>query len=953
MLAFGAPVTVYAKWIDERFFIWGEHRGFAIEAERLKRLLFAWHEPTYYGTFVDCVETEGKEGIAISAEDAVDFFAQPTWTESVEIRWGDTAQTVIEAASVIREALETARIVPDFQAWKAGSWGWKLRDGYRTDEAARCRALPFWDDWLRRVMENRTGGYRPALRLLERFKPGGEDGTADGDWPAELWASEEEWLRDIGWIPDETPFRVCLQLQEPDLDTSWSLRVALQDRNRPDRVIPCGPTGQPDETALPDDWRPHTGRIRPVIEKWMRLIPWLRDPAGHIRTRLGPAEAWDFLTDKSLLLAELGFTVLLPPWWHKLRRTKPKMKAQMRPTAGPLAESLFGLDQIIRFDWKLAIGDHELDEDEFRRLVDENVPLVRVRGDWVLLDAEALTQIRQLLRRVRRKNGLSFREVLAMELAESGAIEPDNGENERPEAALRMEIELHEHLRRFIRQLQRTQSIPLVDPPSSFHGTLRRYQVVGVSWLMFLRRFGLGACLADDMGLGKTIQWITYLLLVKERERPTAPALIICPTSVLGNWQKELERFAPSLNVRLHYGPNRKKGESFAASIEGCDLVLTSYALCHLDAEELGSVHWSSVCLDEAQNIKNAHTKQAAAVRKLSADHRIAMTGTPVENRLTELWSIFDFINPGYLGSLRDFTQRFAQAVERSREPDAVSQVRRLVQPFLLRRTKHDPAVELDLPDKIESKTYVPLTIEQAALYEQCVQDLFERLEKLKTMERRGAILAALTRLKQICDHPALVTKETSVAGAESRSGKTERLLEMVRELRRKGDRCLVFTQFVEMGRLLRHMLERDIGEPVLFLHGGTPKAERDRMIARFQGESADTREPCGIMILSLKAGGVGLNLTAANHVFHFDRWWNPAVENQATDRAYRIGQTKHVHVHKFVTLGTLEERIDEMIEQKLELSRRIVGSGEGWITELSASELRELFALRREWMAT
>ncbi|MCL6459708.1 MAG: DEAD/DEAH box helicase, partial [Gorillibacterium sp.] len=338
------------------------------------------------------------------------------------------------------------------------------------------------------------------------------------------------------------------------------------------------------------------------------------------------------------------------------------------------------------------------------------------------------------------------------------------------------------------------------------------------------------------------------------------------------------------------------------------------------------------------------------AIRRLEGGHRIAMTGTPIENRLTELWSIFDFLNPGYLGPLREFNRTYVQAIERTGDREPLERVQRLIKPFMLRREKKDPTILLDLPEKSEGKVYVSLTTEQASLYENHIRDMFDRLESLSAMERRGMILASLTRLKQVCDHPTLLLKDER-SSWRGRSSKVERLLDMVRELRSEGDRCLIFTQFVEAGHLLERALREQLGENTQFLHGGTSKAARDAMIDRFQDETLPDAERPGVFLLSLKAGGIGLNLTAANHVFHFDRWWNPAVENQATDRAYRIGQTRHVQVHKFVTLGTLEERIDEMLERKLALSNQIVSSSENWITELSTNDLRELFRLRREWI--
>lgn len=957
-------IIVHVKWIASGAFLLSANYGkYPIDATSVKHLLLAWHEPSFYGTLAECLQLNDREGVLLPAAEAPDYFVSPSWNGHPTIRWSEEAKPLAELSLLLQEALKEDRIIPDFMKWKAGDWGWKLKDKPAETAGDRGEEIvypPFWDEWLQRLMEERYPD-RDIVRL------GRERRDHAAERPMHLWTSEEDWLVAVGWLPDDTPFRPALRLSEPDSEEeemTWSLAIVLQDRSNPERLIECDASARP-IGAYPAEWEPYLPRIVQSASIWTAAVPWLKDDdtdsleapdssRALIRSAIDYTEAWDFLTDKSLVLAELGQRVLLPAWWEKLRKSKPRLKAKLRPGYGsPTGESLFGLNRIVQFDWRMAVGDDELAEEEFRHLVDSNRQLVRIRGRWVLLDAAVLQQVQQWIKQVRKKKGLTLRDVLEMHLLGPQDVQPDDGDPQEAADTLRLEVELNEHLHAFLRQLKQAQTIPSLEPPAGFQGSLRHYQVLGASWLLFLRRFGLGGCLADDMGLGKTIQWITYLLAVKERDRPEAPSLLICPTSVLGNWQKELERFAPTLRVKLHYGPNRAKAESFADSVRDCDLVLTSYALAHLDEAELNSVRWSSLCLDEAQNIKNAYTKQATSIRKLEADHRIAMTGTPIENRLTELWSIFDFINPGYLGNQRSFVQRYVRGIEKTNNRELISQVQRLTQPFLLRRVKSDPAIELDLPEKMESKTYVSLTVEQATLYENVINDLFERLDKLPPMERRGLILASLTKLKQICNHPATYTKEGGVAAnmdRRPRSLKVERLLDMVRELRLEGDRCLIFTQFVEMGNLLQRVLERELKEDVMFLHGGTPKAHRDRMIARFQEAESPLNEN-GIFLLSLKAGGIGLNLTAANHVFHVDRWWNPAVENQATDRAFRIGQTKKVQVHKFVTLGTLEERIDEMIERKKTLSSQIVGNGEQWITELSTDQLKELFTLRRKWI--
>jgi SNF2 family DNA or RNA helicase len=413
--------------------------------------------------------------------------------------------------------------------------------------------------------------------------------------------------------------------------------------------------------------------------------------------------------------------------------------------------------------------------------------------------------------------------------------------------------------------------------------------------------------------------------------------------SVVGNWQRETERFAPSLKVMVHHGVERLSGRTFAEAVKKHDIVITTYALAHRDEEYLSGIEWESIVLDEAQNIKNVETKQTQAIRRLTARQKVALTGTPLENRLSELWSIIDFLNPAYLRSARDFRTKFAIPVEKYRDADRAETLKRLIQPFVLRRLKTDKTIIKDLPEKMEMKVFCNLTREQATLYEAVVKEMLEKIEEAEGIERRGLVLATLMKLKQVCNHPAHFLRDGS--RLPGRSGKLARLEEMFEEALTEGDKALVFTQFAEMGGMLRSHLQETFGCEILFLHGGTPKKQRDAMVQRFQEE----RRGPPLLILSLKAGGVGLNLMAANHVFHFDRWWNPAVENQATDRAFRIGQQKNVQVHKFVCVGTVEERIDQMIEQKKELADRIVGAGEEWITEMSTTQLKELFALNRE----
>nr|MBF6632995.1 DEAD/DEAH box helicase [Planococcus sp. (in: firmicutes)] len=455
-----------------------------------------------------------------------------------------------------------------------------------------------------------------------------------------------------------------------------------------------------------------------------------------------------------------------------------------------------------------------------------------------------------------------------------------------------------------------------------------------------MREEGFGLCLADDMGLGKTVQLITYLLHVHGKN-PDQPSLIVCPTSVLGNWQKELERFAPDLKVVTHYGSVRPKGEEFTAFLaaEKPDVVLSTYGIASSDGEEMQSLHWSSITLDEAQNIKNMYTKQSRTIRKFKGDHHIALTGTPIENRLSELWSIFDFINKGYLYRIKQFQENFMIPIERDNSEETKEKLRQRIQPFLLRRTKKDPDLQLNLPEKQEQLEYCPLTPEQAALYEGLVQDTVQKMETLTGFEKKGLVLKMLSKLKQLCNHPSLYLKEPYTSAAEilPRSQKLERIVTLAGEIAERGEQCLIFTQYIGMGHLLQQAINELYGHEVPFLTGSMPKQQRDSLVASFQAGKFP------IFILSLKAGGTGLNLTAATHVLHADRWWNPAVENQATDRAYRIGQTQFVHVHKFVTIGTIEEKIDSLLVQKQSMSEEFIQSSQ-WMTDLSDNDLKELF---------
>jgi SNF2 family DNA or RNA helicase len=760
----------------------------------------------------------------------------------------------------------------------------------------------------------------------------------------------DSWTAELQPKAVEVPFRTCFRLETlAEDDEPWRLGFFLQAKDDRSLLVPAEEVWRmksraltflkkrlkdPQEQLLADLGR--AARVLPQMEKSLERAR----PTGM---ELETEEAYSFLRQSAPLLEQNGFGVLLPPWWvHPGSRLGIKLRLKEAPKKeSRIGPALFGLNALVNYDWQLSLGDYALTEAEFAELARLKVPLIQIRGEWMELRPQEIEAAIQFFQKNRNRE-MTLAEALRLARNLPSQRLPDV-ESPLPILGLQAEGQIEEMLSALSDPGGRMEP---VCPPQRFQGTLRPYQLRGVSWLLYLHSLGLGACLADDMGLGKTVELIAFLLHRRENENnePTdgpGPALLICPLSVVGNWQKELERFAPHLRVLVHHGLNRLSGHDFLQSVAGKDVVITTYALAQKDEEDLSAVPWSHVILDEAQNIKNQAARQTQSIKRLKAEQKIALTGTPVENRLSELWSIMDFLNPGYLGSAESFRKDFALPIEKYKNKSRSEALRSTIQPFILRRLKTDPAVIKDLPDKIEMKVNCNLTPEQASLYAAVVEEMLGRIESTEGIERKGQILAALTKLKQICNHPALFLQDGSPL--DGRLGKLSRLEEMLYEAAAEGDRALIFTQFAGMGVMLRHDLQEKLGVEALFLHGKTSKKQRDDMIQRFQAGGSP------IFILSLKAGGFGLNLTAANHVLHFDRWWNPAVENQATDRAFRIGQKKNVFVHKFVCLGTLEEQIDQMIEQKKALAESVIGTGEAWLTELSNDALRQMLTWRRE----
>ncbi|WP_280304867.1 DEAD/DEAH box helicase [Nocardia abscessus] len=720
---------------------------------------------------------------------------------------------------------------------------------------------------------------------------------------------------------------LVLRLLEPDgelgvADESvalWRLEVCLRVTGEAPRTVP-----------LHED--PNLLRI--AVDKLgaaQRAYPRLRDlPSDpHSMDLLLPTEVvLDLVAHGAHALHAAGVHLLLPRAWNV---AEPSMRLRV-DSAVPAAESTVGLPGLVSYRWELALGDMVLTAAEMQRLVRGKSDLVQLRGQWVQADHKALAAAARYVAAHTDDSPVTFADMLG-EIAVSRV--PQVPITEVTASGWAADL------------LDRAREPVAVAAPVGLKAQLRPYQERGLAWLAAMSRMGCGAILADDMGLGKTVQVLA--LLVHEREtaeaaaEPPGPTLLVCPMSVVGNWQREAERFAPDLRVWVHHGAGRRAGAELGETVAAADLVVTTYALLARDAEELGRQHWARVVLDEAQHIKNAGTRQARAARSLRARHRLALTGTPVENRLEELRSIMDFAMPKVLGSPQSFRARFAVPIERERDQNAISRLRWLTQPFVLRRVKTDPTVISDLPEKFEMTVRANLTVEQAALYQAVVDDMLAKIKDAKGMARKGAVLGALTRLKQVCNHPAhfLADGSSVLHRGAHRSGKLALVEDVLEAVLADGEKALLFTQFREFGELVAPYLVERFGAEIPFLHGGVPKKKRDAMVTRFQAPDGPP-----LMLLSLKAGGTGLNLTAANHVVHLDRWWNPAVENQATDRAFRIGQRRDVQVRKLVCVDTIEERIDEMINGKRQLADLAVGAGENWITELSTDELRDLFAL-------
>jgi SNF2 family DNA or RNA helicase len=655
------------------------------------------------------------------------------------------------------------------------------------------------------------------------------------------------------------------------------------------------------------------------------------NPAGISLTL---EQAFDFLKETAWILEDAGYKVIIPSWWTPKGRRKAKIRLKTSSSTSKTSKSskgYFSLDSIILYHYELCIGDEAVTHKEWEQLVNSKTPLVQFHGQWVELDREKMKEMLEFWENhSQTRENLSLLEILKIE----------------SEYRDQFEFNYDDILGDIMAKLRNFNQLEPVQESSLFCGQLRPYQRLGVAWLQFFDNLGLNPCLADDMGLGKTVQVIAQLAREKEQGELTLPSLLIAPTSVIGNWVMEIKKFAPALTAIIHHGPDRiKEEEPFQEACLKHDLMITSFSLSRKDEKLFRAVQWRRIIVDEAQNIKNPKSGQSRAIVKFQSQYRLALTGTPIENRLMDLWSIFSFLNPGYLGKEATFRKLFEIPVQKENNLIQAETLKKMVGPFILRRLKTDKSIINDLPDKVEIKQYCNLTKEQASLYEAVVRDVRESLDNAEGIQRKGLILSSLLKLKQICNHPVQFLQDNSEF-SDARSHKLKRLTEMLEEILDNNESVLVFTQFTEIGEPLERYIKKSIHCLTYYLHGGTARPKREQMIANFQ----DPESEPSVFVLSLKAGGVGLTLTKANHVFHFDRWWNPAVENQATDRAFRIGQTKNVFVHKFITIGTLEEKIDFIIEDKKKLASSIIGAtDESWLTELDNQAFLDLIELRRE----
>ncbi|WP_233255191.1 DEAD/DEAH box helicase [Halopenitus persicus] len=761
----------------------------------------------------------------------------------------------------------------------------------------------------------------------------------------ELREQLDEWTRPPV-TGDEQEVRLCFQLKEPAVDTGavvsetktepivpdgWTLELLLQSENDPSLVVEANELWGSDrstEKILARHLDQPTEILKNELERASALYPRLKealDQSNPTAIELSNSDADEFLQEYAEVLRQAGFGVILPSWWGD-----PPQRLGARLVVSDAADEFettgsgLGIEQLCEFDWEIVLGENSLSKEELEELSTLKQSLVHFQGKWVSVQDDDAKSARDLLHREEER---TLEEALQAdtEISDDGVSLPVV--EKRLEGTFKKLFEQDFEI-----------WVEEIDTPSGFDGELRSYQKTGLGWISYLEDHGFGGCLADDMGLGKTIQILARLVQERSVDPLVGTTLVVCPLSVVYNWKSEANEFTPELTVHIHHGQGRMSGDDLANAIEHHDVIITTYGTARSDIEQLRDIQFHRIVLDEAQKIKNTSAGRTQAIRSLSGHHRLALTGTPVENRLSELWSIMEFCNPGLLGSERQFRNAFSRPIEERGDIEKTEQLRQLIRPFVLRREKTDDSIIDDLPEKSEKKEYCRLTEEQATLYKAVADEIFGQIEQSRDIERRGQILKLIGNLKSICNHPRqYLNDDQRISG---RSGKLDVLDDIVQKIAANGEKGLIFTQYTQMAELLLEHL-RGQGYRVFYLYGETAKEEREEMIDEFENAEGSC-----FFLLSLHAGGTGINLTPANYVIHYDRWWNPAVEKQATDRAYRIGQDNNVQVYKLICRGTIEESIDQIIESKRDLAEQVLVDSDEWMTELSDEELRNLVSL-------
>ncbi|WP_083902452.1 DEAD/DEAH box helicase [Natronorubrum sulfidifaciens] len=774
-----------------------------------------------------------------------------------------------------------------------------------------------------------------------------KEDSIDSDSKAisELQEQLDEWIRPPV-TGDKQGVRLCFQLKESEVDTdllasesevkpvvpdNWTLELLLQSEDDPSLVVEASALLESDHStskALARHLNCPTEILRNELKRASTHYPPLKrdlNRSNPTAIELSNSDAAEFLQEYADVLREAGFGVILPSWWGETpQRLGTRMVVsdtddEFETTGGGL-----GIEQLCEFNWEIVLGDDTVSEGELEQLSTLKRSLVYFQGKWVSLQDGDAKSAMDLLHREEER---TLEEVLQSDTEIS---------DDAPNLPV-VEKRLEGTFRKLFEQ-DYEEWVDEIDTPSGFDGKLRPYQKTGLGWISYLEDHGFGGCLADDMGLGKTIQVLARLVQERSLDPLVGPTLIVCPLSVVYNWKSEANEFTPGLTVHIHHGQNRMSGNNLVSAIEHHDIIITTYGTARSDIKQLRDIQFHRIVLDEAQKIKNTSAGRTQAIRSLSAHLRLALTGTPIENRLSELWSIMEFCNPGLLGSERQFRNAFSQPIEEQGNVEKTEQLRQLIRPFVLRREKTDKSVIDDLPEKSEKKEYCALTKEQATLYKAVVDEIFEQIEQSRDIERRGRILKLINNLKSICNHPRQYLNDDQ--RINGRSGKLTALDNLAEKIAANDEKGLIFTQYTQMAELLMEHLQGQ-GYRVFYLHGDTAKEQREEMIGKFE----NTDGSC-LFLLSLHAGGTGINLTPANYVIHFDRWWNPAVEKQATDRAYRIGQENNVQVYKLICSGTIEESIDQIIESKRDLADQVLIDSDEWMTELSDEELRNLVSL-------